>query len=76
MGLIAAAVWFFIAQKAGTLHWKHGLLMLVVAGIYARMITYRQDADPVGVFLIAMVMQFAGYAVGMFFANRPPEEQE
>jgi hypothetical protein len=40
MGLVFAAVWFFIARRAGQLHWKHGLLMLVLAGIYARTVTY------------------------------------
>lgn len=76
MGVIFAAIWFFIARRAGGLHWKHGVSMLVMAGIYARLITYRQDTDPVGVFVVAMVMQFAGYAIGMFFAKRPPEDQD
>lgn len=77
MGFVAAAIWFFIARSAGQLHWKHGVLMLVLAGIYARTITYRQEGtDPVGTFALAMIMQFAGYALGLFFAKRRAEEQD
>jgi len=74
MGLIAAAVWFFIARSAGRLHWKHGLSMLVAAGIWARLATYGQGTSPVSAFALAMIMQFVGYGAGMFFAKRPPEE--
>lgn len=73
MGLIYAAIGFFIGWRSGQLHWKHGLLMLVLAGIYARTISYRQDLDFVGPFALAMIMQFIGYAIGIFL-HRPKAE--
>jgi hypothetical protein len=29
-----------------------------------------------GIFALAVIMQFAGYGAGIFFAKRPPDEQD
>ena len=74
MGLVYAVIGFILGWRTGQMHWKHGVLILVLAGIFARTITYRQEASFLGPFMLAVIVLFAGYAVGILLARRPPEE--
>lgn len=75
MALVYLAIGIFIGWRYGQVSWKHLLVMIFLAFIWANPVAKAQGGGFLGMFVMAGLVQLVGYAIGIFIANRRrPEE--